>query len=88
MRTVHHAIRAFTPLTAIIAALGLLPAVAAAVTVNAVWNSATDVPVTAYGDYATGRTVSFTLNFAPIPGTEYGDVERAAPEPESSEAIA
>ena len=70
MRTVHHVIRTFTPLTAIIAALGLLPAVAAAVTVNAVWNSATDVPVTAYGYYATGRTVSFTLNFAPIPGTE------------------
>lgn len=39
-----------------------------AVEVNATWNSATDVPLTASGYTATGNTVNFTLNFAPVTG--------------------
>ena len=51
---------------------GLRPGstVASAGTVNAVCNSATDVPVTASGYTATGNTVNFTLNFAPATGTD------------------
>jgi uncharacterized delta-60 repeat protein len=38
--------------------------------VNAVYNSAADVPVSVPGDYtATGLTVNFTLNYAPTAGT-------------------
>ena len=39
-------------------------------TVNATWNAATDVPVTASSYAASGNTVNFTLNFAPEVGTE------------------
>ncbi|MFZ2277983.1 MAG: cadherin-like beta sandwich domain-containing protein [Prosthecobacter sp.] len=42
---------------------------AGAATVNATWNAATDVPVTASSYTATGSTVNFTLNFAPATGT-------------------
>ncbi|MCU0751068.1 MAG: RCC1 domain-containing protein, partial [Akkermansiaceae bacterium] len=45
----------------------LLPAQAAVV--NATWNSATAVPVTASSYTATGNTVNLTLNFAPEVGT-------------------
>ena len=41
-----------------------------AAAVNAIYNSATDVPVTADGYTAAGNTVAFTLNFAPTIGTE------------------
>ncbi|WP_395753441.1 cadherin-like beta sandwich domain-containing protein [Prosthecobacter sp.] len=37
--------------------------------VNAAWNAATDVPVNVSSYAAAGNTVSFTLNFAPAPGT-------------------
>ena len=37
---------------------------------SAVYNAATDVPVTAAAVTATGATVNFTLGFAPAPGTE------------------
>jgi len=47
-------------------ALGL-PAGAAVV--NATWNTASDVPVSASSYTATGSTVNFTLNFAPPTGT-------------------
>ncbi|HOX56872.1 MAG TPA: cell wall anchor protein [Candidatus Paceibacterota bacterium] len=50
--------------------LRLTPTITLADTVNAVWNSTTDVPVTADGYAATGNTVSFTLNFAPETGTD------------------
>src|ERR1017187_4591297 len=53
-----------------LAALGILSSVAPAATVDATYNSATDVPVTASGYTATGNTVSFTLNFAPATGTD------------------
>jgi len=42
---------------------------AAADVVNATWNTATDVPVSASSYTATGNTVNFTLNFAPATGT-------------------
>ncbi|MFZ2279949.1 MAG: cadherin-like beta sandwich domain-containing protein, partial [Prosthecobacter sp.] len=48
--------------------LALLAAAEGAV-VNATWNSATDVPVTASSYTVTGNTVNFTLNFAPPTGT-------------------
>ncbi len=64
----------FIPLDALrliaLAAIGLVSADASADTVNAAWNSPTDVPVTANGYGAAGNTVNFTLNFAPAPGTE------------------
>jgi hypothetical protein len=53
-----------------IAALCLVSGMASADTVNALWNTATDVPVTANGYTATGNTVNFTLNFAPGTGTD------------------
>ena len=68
----------------------LIPAVAAltnlivdsasAGTVNAVWNSATDAPVTANGYTAAGRTVSFTLQLRPGNGRrpDGGKQHRAA----------
>ena len=42
---------------------------AGAATVNATWNSATDVPVSASSYTATGSTVNFTLNYTPVTGT-------------------
>ena len=42
---------------------------AAADVVNATWNTATDVPVSASSYTATGNTVNFNLNFAPPTGT-------------------
>lgn len=42
---------------------------AEAATVDATWNTATDVPVTASSYTATGNTVNLTLNFAPATGT-------------------
>ena len=61
-----------------LAAFGLVATVATAGTVNAVWNSATDVPVTASGYTATGNTVNFTLNFAPATGTDLMVVSNTA----------
>ena len=49
-----------------------------AATVSAVFNSASDVPVSAAGYIATGNTVSFTLNFAPSVGTELMVVNNTA----------
>jgi hypothetical protein len=45
--------------------VGLTSMVAAADTVNAIYKSATDVPVPANGYKATGNTVTFAVNFAP-----------------------
>ena len=53
-----------------LAAFALVSTAAWAGTVNAVWNTATDVPVTASSYTATGNTVNCTLNFAPATGTE------------------
>jgi alpha-tubulin suppressor-like RCC1 family protein len=69
----------FHTLTAIaLAALSLVSGVASAATVNATWNSAVYVPVTASGYTATGNSVSFTLNFAPATGTELMVVKNTA----------
>jgi alpha-tubulin suppressor-like RCC1 family protein len=53
-----------------LAAFGLAANVASADTLNAIYNSATDVPVTASSYTATGNTVNFTLNYAPATGTD------------------
>ena len=53
-----------------LAVLNLVANVAPAATVNAIYNAATDVPVTAGGYTATGNTVNFTLNFSPATGTD------------------
>jgi alpha-tubulin suppressor-like RCC1 family protein len=53
-----------------LAVLWLTPTFASAASVNAIWNSATDVPVTGNGYTATGNTISFTINFAPATGTD------------------
>ena len=55
---------------AVLATFGFGSTVALAATVDAIYNSATDVPVTASGYTATGDTVNFTLNFAPVTGTD------------------
>ncbi len=44
---------------------------------NAVWNSAADIPVTAAG-YTAASTVTFSLNFAPTPGTTLTVVNNTA----------
>jgi alpha-tubulin suppressor-like RCC1 family protein len=53
-----------------LAVFGLVSVAAQAATVDAIYNSAADVPVAASGYTATGNTVSFTLNFAPATGTD------------------
>jgi len=63
MKTLRNAL---LPITVLL----LLSATALADTVNAIWDFATDVPVTANGYTATGNTVNFTLNFAPETGTD------------------
>src|ERR1035438_4405356 len=67
-------IRYFIPsgiLSAIgLAAFGLVSTVATAGTVNAIYNAATAVPVTASDYTATGNSLNFTLNYAPATGTD------------------
>ncbi|MCE9610824.1 MAG: cadherin-like beta sandwich domain-containing protein, partial [Chthoniobacter sp.] len=65
-----------TFLAAAAAALALFTALpASAAVVNATFNAATDVPVTAGSYTATGNTVNLTLNFAPTTGTNLTVVE-------------
>ena len=78
MRRVQHFVRSGILRAVALAALCLAGRVAWAGTVNAVWNSASDVPVTANGYTATGNTVSFTLNFAPATGTDLMVVSNTA----------
>src|ERR1035441_3731855 len=56
--------------SAALAAFCFAAQLASATTVNAVYNSATDVPVTAVGYTASGKTMNFTLNFAPVTGMQ------------------
>lgn len=49
-----------------------------AAVVNATWNSASDIPVTAASYTATGNTVNLTLNFAPEVGTNLTVVNQTA----------
>ena len=55
-------------LRAFLLSLPLFLLSARAAVVDATWNSATDVPVTAATYTATGNTVNFTLNHAPATG--------------------
>jgi hypothetical protein len=58
-------------LTAVaLSAGGLISTVALADAVNALYNSVTDVPLTANGYIAKGNTANFTLNCALVTGTE------------------
>ena len=70
MNTIEHFSRAGILSAVVLAAFGLVATVATADTVNAIFNSAGDVPVTASGYTATGNTVNFTLNYAPATGTD------------------
>jgi alpha-tubulin suppressor-like RCC1 family protein len=70
MNTIKHFSRAGILSAVVLAAFGLVATVATADTVNAIFNSAGDVPVTASGYTATGNTVNFTLNYAPATGTD------------------
>lgn len=54
---------------AVFCSLGFLSSSAWAVVVNATFNAATDVPVTAAVYTAVGNTVNFTLGFVPNTGT-------------------
>src|ERR1035437_3741261 len=70
MNTIEHFSRAGILSAVVLAAFGLVATAATADTVNAIFNSAGDVPVTASGYTATGNTVNFTLNYAPATGTD------------------
>ena len=70
MKTTRHQTCAGMLGAIVLSVVGLLSNIASAATVNAVWNSAADVPVTANGYTATGNTVNFTLNFTPATGTD------------------
>lgn len=62
-------IPSFRTLFTLLISLPLLLFSAQGAVVNATWNSATSVPVTAASYTATGNTVNLTLNFAPQVGT-------------------
>ena len=62
--------KTFAPLSLVLSALGLISTAASADTVNAIYNSATDVPITASSYTATGNTVNFTLNCGLATGAE------------------
>ncbi len=55
--------------TLLAACLLMMAGASEAAIVNATFNASTDVPVTATSYAATGNTVTFALNFAPLPGT-------------------
>ncbi|HOX56336.1 MAG TPA: cell wall anchor protein [Candidatus Paceibacterota bacterium] len=70
MKTVRPFLRRLLSIAVFLTGVGVACTVAAAATVNATWNSAADVPVTATGYTATGHTINLTLNFAPATGTD------------------
>jgi hypothetical protein len=78
MRTIVPLIRTRTLSTVALSVFTLVSTVANAATVNAVWNSAADVPVTASGYTATGNIVNLALNFAPDTGTDLMAVKNTA----------
>ncbi len=65
-----HSIRTRIPIAAALAGACLAAWPVRADTVDAFYNSATNVAVTSNGYTATGNIVNFTLNFAPDTGTE------------------
>src|ERR1035441_7714823 len=70
MKTNYHFTRIWILAALALAVFNLVATVAPAATVNAIYNAATDVPVTASGYTATGSTVNFTLNYASATGTD------------------
>ena len=70
MKTIRHFIPSGILSAISLAAFGLVSTVATAGTVNAIYNAATDVPVTASDYTATGNSLNFTLNYAPATGTD------------------
>jgi alpha-tubulin suppressor-like RCC1 family protein len=70
MKAIKHVSRTGILSAVAFVACGLVVRVAAAATVNATYNSANDVPVTASSYTATGNTVNFTLNCALDTGTD------------------
>jgi alpha-tubulin suppressor-like RCC1 family protein len=70
MRAVEHFIRTRVSRTVMLVLFCLVARLAWADTVNAVWNSVANVPVTANGYTATGNTIAFALNCAPATGTD------------------
>src|ERR1035438_1155080 len=70
MKTTKPRILTGIPAAAALAAFCLAARLASATTVHAIYNSATDVPVMAVGYTASGKTMNFTLNFAPVTGTQ------------------
>jgi alpha-tubulin suppressor-like RCC1 family protein len=78
MKTLKHFIRTLLPSATALTVFSVTQSSASAATVNAVWNSAADIPVTASGYTATGNTLSFALNFAPATGTDLMVVKNTA----------
>ena len=70
MQTIKHFSRGGILSAVFLAAFGLVSTIVSAATVDAFYNSSTDVPVTASSYTATGNTVDFSLNFAPATGTD------------------
>ena len=70
MKTTTLRINPFILKTLTVLAVVPISATAPAGVVNATYNAASEVPVTANGYTATGNTVNFTLSFAPATGTE------------------
>lgn len=66
---------------AIVATCGLLglPSYASAGAVNATYLTGAEVPITSSGFNAAGKTLNFTLNFAPAPGTQLTIVRNTGP---------
>ena len=79
MRTTEQFIREGTVKTAALLAYYLAVSLASAGTVEAVYNSATDVPITTSSYSASGNTIHFTLNFAPDPVLELMVVKVVGP---------
>lgn len=66
---------------AAVAVLALSTAQASAGVVNATYTTGAEVPVSSRGFTATGKTVNFTLNYAPTPGTQLMVMQNLAPGP-------
>jgi hypothetical protein len=64
---------------AAVAVLALSTAYTFAGVVNATYTTGAEVPVSSNGFTATGKTVNFTLNYAPSPGTQLMVVQNTAP---------
>jgi alpha-tubulin suppressor-like RCC1 family protein len=78
MTTLKHLLRTLISGAVVLAACNLNSTSSSAATLNAIYNSATDVPVTANDYIATGNTLNITLNFAPVTGTELMVVSNTA----------